>query len=103
MPGPLPSPMQSFGVLRETQCPRCARDVDLPFGALCADCAAQVRVRARRIARRVALVAVGFFAAWALWHLPRDPTVRMVAGGGALAIWLIMYTITFRAAREWLS
>ena len=101
MPGPLPSPMPSFGVLRETQCPRCGRDVDLPFGQLCRDCMATVRARARRVARRTALVSVGLFGGWTLWQLPPDRTVRMVAGGAALAIWLIMYTIAFRAAREW--
>ena len=103
MPGPLPSPMQSFGVLRETQCPRCGGDVDLPFGSLCPDCAGRVRVRARRIARRAALVALGAFGVWVLWRLPSDPTVRLVAGGAALVIWLIVYTITLRAIREWLS
>ena len=95
--------MPSYGVLRERHCPRCGREVDLPLGALCDACRAEVARRARRIARRASLAAVGLFGVWALWNVPPDPHARLVAGVAALLIWLLVRTIAFRTAREWLS
>jgi hypothetical protein len=95
--------MPSFGALRERHCPRCGREVDLPLGALCDECRARIARRARGIARRVSLASVALFGVWAWWRVPPDPNARLVAGLAALAIWLIIRTITFRTVREWLS
>lgn len=97
------SPMPSFGGLRESQCPRCHRDVDLPLGELCADCRRAVVRRARRMARRAALLAVAVFGVWVITSLPPDHTVRAVAGVGAVATWGLVYLVVYRAVREWLS
>jgi len=95
--------MPSFGALRETQCPRCGRAVDLPFGMLCGECRAQVRRRARRLARRWALGVVLAFGVWVLIKVPDEPMARIVAGSAALFTWALVYTIVYRAATLWLS
>lgn len=95
--------MPSFGVLREHECPRCGRPVDLPMGEMCADCARTVQRRARSAARRAAIVAVLLFGVWVVTSVPGEPGARMVAGAAALVTWVLVYLIVYRAVRTWLA
>ncbi len=94
--------MPSFGVLVEHECPRCHREVTLPFGALCDRCRAELDRRARRIARWVALGTTVLVALYVLWRVPPEPTPRLVSAI-AIAVWyMLSRRVAFRVAREWL-
>jgi len=90
----------SFGGLVEHECPRCGREVELPFGALCPFCVREVEGRARRLARRVALVTTAMLGAYILWRMPPDPTARLVAAAAVVAWYVLTRVIVSRTARE---
>jgi len=91
----------SFGGLRERECPRCHREVDLPLGELCAACRREIDGRAARVARWVSLGTTLLFGLYVMTALPIDRTARMV-GAAATVIWfLIVRRVVQRVAREW--
>lgn len=92
----------SFGGLLEHECPRCGREVELPFGALCHACVQEIDARARRLGRRVALVTTAALGAWILWRMPPDPTARLVGAAAVLAWYILTRTIVTRTARQFL-
>lgn len=92
----------SFGGLVEHECPRCGREVELPFGALCAACVREIERRARRLGRRVALGTTLVLGLYIVWRMPPDPTARLV-GATAVVIWYVVTRlIVVRVAREFL-
>jgi hypothetical protein len=87
--------------MRERECPRCHREVDLPLGELCATCRGEVERRAARVARWVSLATTALFGIYATAVLPIDRTARMV-GAAATVVWfLIVRRLAHRVAREW--
>jgi hypothetical protein len=93
--------MPSFGGLRERECPRCHREVDLPLGQICGQCQREANRKAARIARWVSLGTTIMFGAYVLVRVPQDQTVRIVSGG-AIVMWFVVSRImTLRIAREW--
>ena len=91
----------SFGGLRERECPRCHREVDLPLGALCPACRREIDARARRVARWVSLGATALFGAYAMAMLPTERTARLV-GAAATVVWFIVVRrVAFQMARTW--
>lgn len=91
----------SFGGVREHECPRCHREVDLPLGELCAVCQREIDGRAARVARWVSLGTTVVFGVYATAVLPFDRTARMV-GAAATVVWfLIVRRLAQRVAREW--
>jgi hypothetical protein len=95
--------MPSSGVLVEHECPRCHREVTLPFGELCDACRTELATRARRIARWVALGSTVLVALYVLWRVPAQPTLRLM-GAVAIVVWyLLSRRVAYRVAREWLS
>lgn len=94
--------MPSFGDLIEHECPRCHREVTLPFGELCPACRNELDRRARGIARWVALGTTVAVAIYVILRVPAQPTPRLV-GAMAVLIWYVLSRrIAFRVAREWL-
>lgn len=91
-----------LGDLRERECPRCHRPVDLPLGEICPVCQRDIQRRASRIARAVALLSTVAVGAWVLLRVPPDPTARLVSGV-AVAIWYVLTNLVVRRVlREFL-
>jgi hypothetical protein len=91
----------SFGGVRERECPRCHREVDLPLGDLCAACQREIDGRAARVARWVSLGTTAVFGLYATAVLPLDRTTRMVGAAATVAWYLIVRRVAQRVAREW--
>jgi len=95
------SPTPSFGGLRERECPRCHREVDLPLGALCETCEREIRWRAARVARWVSLGTTVAFGAYVIAVLPQVQSARLV-GAAATVVWFVVSRrVAERIAREW--
>jgi hypothetical protein len=89
--------------LREHECPRCHRPVELPLGALCPECRRDIERRARRLGRLVAASTTALLAVYVLFRLPPDPRGRLVSAM-AIGIWYVLTDMVVRrAAREMLS
>jgi len=74
--------------------------VELPFGALCPSCRAQIERRAGRLAHLVAGVTTAALAVYAMIRMPDDPRVRLMVAL-AVAVWYVLVRLTVqRAARE---
>lgn len=85
----------------ELPCARCgARTAGIDFGELCADCKADVQVRAARLGRRAALAATGLVALWGIFGVSRAPLARMYAAAAVIATYLIVRRVVERVARE---
>lgn len=96
----LSSPKPFLGALRERECPRCQRPVELPLGVLCRDCRQEIERRARRLARWVSGVTTLLLMGYVLFRLPPAPRGRMVIAM-AVAVWyLLVNLVVRRAARE---
>ena len=88
------------GVLVEHECPRCHREVELPFGALCDECLREIDRRASRVASWAAMGSTALLGLYVLLRVPPDPTARLV-GAMSIAIWYILSRLVVkRAARE---
>ena len=98
--GPLGSQKPLSGILIEHECPGCGREVELPFGELCAHCTAEIEARARKIGRIVALATTLLLAAYIFVRMPADPTARMVGGTSILAWYILTGLVTRRILRE---
>ena len=92
----------SFGGLIEHECPRCGREVELPFGALCGTCVGEITTRARRLSRRIALGTTALLGLYILLRMPPDPTARLVGGAAIVAWYVLTRMIVTRVAREFL-
>jgi len=91
----------SFGGLRERECPRCHRAVDLPLGELCEACRREIRTRAARVARWISLLTTLVFGVYLIAVLPPLQVPRLV-GAAATATWyLVTRRIAERVAGEW--
>jgi len=91
------------GVLRERECPRCHREVELPFGELCRQCRAELERRATRIARRAALLSTALLALYLFLRIPRERVVTTVAAGAAAVWYLLSYLVARKIAREFVK
>lgn len=91
----------SFAGLRERECPRCHREVDLPLGELCETCTRDIALRAGRVARWVSLVTTLAFGLYVMAALPAHRTARLVGAAGTVAWYLLARRISERVAREW--
>jgi hypothetical protein len=91
----------SFGALRERECPRCHRAVDLVLGELCDACRREIAQRAARVARWVSLVTTLAFGVYVMVVLPPLRMPRLV-GAAATVTWLLVTRrIVQRVAGEW--
>jgi hypothetical protein len=86
--------------LLEHECPRCHREVELPFGELCRPCRAELERRTSRIARRVALISTALLALYIFIRIPRERTATLVAAAAAAAWYLLSYQVARKIARE---
>lgn len=91
----------SFGALRERECPRCHRAVDLPLGELCDACRREIAFRAARVARWVSLVTTLAFGAYVMVILPPLQVPRLVGGAATVTWFLVMRRLVQRVATEW--
>ena len=98
--GPLSSQRPLSGILVEHECPRCGREVELPFGNICSHCRGEIEIRARKIGRIVALSATVVLAVYIFLRMPPDPTARMVGGTSILAWYILTGLVTRRILRE---
>ncbi len=92
-----------YGVLVEHECPRCAREVELPLGALCPACVKDVERRARKIGHVVAAVTTVMLGVYVLLRVPEDPTARLVAALGVAAWYVLTGIVVRRTVREMLK
>ena len=92
----------SFGVLRERECPRCHRTVDLPLGELCDACTREINGRAARAARWVSLVTTLAFGLYVMSVLPPFQVPRMIGAAATVTWFLVTRRITARIVGEWL-
>jgi hypothetical protein len=91
----------SFGVLRERECPRCHRAVELPLGELCDACRREIAVRAGRVARWVSLLTTLAFGAYVMLALPPLQVPRLVGAAATVTWFLLTRRIVERVAGEW--
>ena len=101
--GPLSSQRPLSGILIEHECPRCGREVELPFGEICSHCTGEIELRARKIGRIVALSTTLLLAVYIFLRMPADPTARMVGGMSILAWYILTGLVTRRILREMLK
>jgi small basic protein len=87
--------------LDERECPRCHRAVDLPLGALCGHCRAQIERRARKAARIVSLVSTAVVAAYVALRMPDDQTARLVGAAGVIVWFFVSYAVVRRTMRNY--
>ncbi|MBI4501442.1 MAG: hypothetical protein HY700_09805 [Gemmatimonadetes bacterium] len=82
----------------EHECPRCHRAVELPLGALCRSCVAEIERRAARWGNRISLVTTIVLAVYMyFFRLSPDPTARLVSAM-AIVIWFALSNIVVRRA-----
>ncbi|MGD2135193.1 MAG: hypothetical protein PVF27_03490 [Gemmatimonadales bacterium] len=96
------SPTPFFGVLREHECPRCHRPVELPLGQLCSTCRREIDRRAGRIARIVAGATTVVVGGYVLLRTPGAPQARTVGVVGVVLWYVLTYVIAKRVLREYL-
>ena len=94
------SPTPFVGGLTEHECPRCHRPVQLPMGALCRDCRAEIEARAARLARWVSGGSTALLVLYVLARLPSDSRGRLVVAVGVAVWYLLSNLVVRRAARE---
>ncbi|NIR40862.1 MAG: hypothetical protein GWO22_34525, partial [Actinobacteria bacterium] len=77
--------------MREHECPRCHRAVELPIGELCEGCRSEIRRKASRVARWVAVATTLAVALWVLLRLPDTaaPSQRIVGAMG-IVFWYVL-------------
>lgn len=93
----------SIGSPAEVPCFRChERIAGLAWGERCPACQAERRVRARRLSRRVSLVAALAAAAGLGWGITPGPDARTYIGIGTLLTFILVRTIAMRMAMEFL-
>lgn len=100
MLAPKSLPKRFASGLVETECPRCARVGEVPFGRVCTTCQHEINRRAKRIARWVALLSTGLVGLYAHLQLPTDQTSRLVGVVSVLLWYTFSYTAASRAARH---
>lgn len=96
VPGSFQTPFA--GGLRESECPRCHKEADLPFGSICPACKLEIEKRARRIARIVSLVSTAAVGLYIHLNLPEDQVARMVGAVSAVLWYVFSYQAAKRAA-----
>jgi len=88
------------GVLREHECPRCHRAVELPLGAICQECRQEIERRSSRLAMIVAASSTLVMMVYVWWRRPQDPTARLVSWMSVGIWYLLTRLVVKRAARE---
>ena len=86
--------------LTEKHCPRCDREVNLPLGALCRTCRAEIEARARKFGLLASLAVTIPVAFSAFSGLPDNQTSRTVAIAGVLVCFVLVNVIVRRIVRE---
>lgn len=90
------SPRPLVGGLLEHECPRCHREVELPFGELCGACRAEIERRARRIARLVAGVTTFGVAVYVMLRLRGGDEYGRLVGLIGIAMWYVLTNLVVR-------
>jgi hypothetical protein len=96
--------MPSLGGFQpEVPCARCHERIPgLAWGDRCPRCHALRRARARRIARRISLLAALLTAVLLGWTTQPGPSQRTWIGVGTLAAFFFVRLIAYRVAMEFL-
>jgi len=87
--------------LVEHECPRCHREVELPFGQLCDECRAEIKSRAKKTARIVAPLSALAVALYILVPIPADERARTVGLVGTVIWYILSYMVVRRAMQNW--
>lgn len=92
------------GVGPSHPCARCGEFVrGIAIGGRCPACERQVRGRAGRIARLVAIGTTLPLAGYVAWSLPVDRTARLVGAASVLLWYALTFIIARRVALEWVK
>ena len=97
--GSLPTPLVTG--LIEHECPRCHREVELPFGQLCDACTAEIKSRAKKTARIVAALSTLAVALYILIPIPADGRARTVGVVGTVIWYVLSYMVVRRVMQNW--
>lgn len=90
-------------MLAEVPCVRCHERIPgLAWGERCPACRAERSRRARKLARRISLVAALIAAAILGFRVPAGPDARMLIGIGVFTTFLLTRVIAQRLAMEFL-
>ena len=83
--------------MKEHECPRCHREVELPFGELCGICKREISRRASRTANLVAVASTAVMALYTVARLPEAPAPnqRLVAYVGII-VWFMLSNMVVR-------
>ena len=95
------SPTPLVAGLVEHECPRCHREVELPFGQLCGACVTQIEARAKRVARLVAALSSIAVALSIFIPVPPDQRGRTVGLVGIVIWYVLSNLIVLRVMRRW--
>lgn len=92
-----------IGLQADVPCFRChERIAGLAWGERCPACQGERRVRARRLARRVSLLAALIAAGGLGWGMTPGPSARTTIGIGTLLTFMLVRAIAMRMAMEFL-
>lgn len=90
--------------LVEHECPRCHREIELPFGELCRQCRSEIERRSSRIGNVVAVISAVPVALYVLGQVAPGDTVGRNVGIAGITVWFILSNVVVRRiAREWIS
>ena len=88
----------------EVPCVRCGRRVwGLGWGELCPDCLIERKLRARRLASRISLVATVLMAAYVALRMTGAPMGRLYGVIAVLATYIIIRRIATQVAMEYMK
>lgn len=90
------------GGLKVHECPRCHREVELPFGAVCRDCVREINRIATRWARRAALSSTLLVGAYTWLNLPADQTARTVLAASVVMWYALTHMLVKRGVTLYL-
>ncbi len=85
--------------LIEHECPRCHREVELPFGQLCGTCRAEIESRAKKVARIASVLSTLAVALYVFIPMPSDQRARTVGLVG-LVVWYVLSHLVFRRVMQ---
>jgi hypothetical protein len=94
----------SLSGLPEVPCVGCGRRIrGLGWGALCPECLAGRKARARKLANRISLAATVLMAVYVIVRVPAESMARLYGAIAVLATYIIVRRIAMAIGMEYLK